>query len=187
MSRQHGKYPCYAFPLMLAGDLDFYNYFIEYGSELDQISGDDCFVMIVADEVREQLSIKNNLGTNWAILTGSDNGRQINRKLGERFDLVYTDFPAMVFFRNIHDSKYLLIRFKGLTTSEVVNLMREVFSVVVGAVRANKDILSELEKFKMRESLKFKGMVISEGIKELYQISIKAAIEGLFEIMKRPL
>src|SRR5512141_1620815 len=44
--REHGPYPAYAFFLVLASDTDATSYLLEYGTELDNLSGQNCLIIV---------------------------------------------------------------------------------------------------------------------------------------------
>jgi len=124
--RDYGRYSCYAIFLALPSDKEIIRYLIDFGNEIDIISGEDCLVIALGksefrrsgfDEKIQQPSIperfSNFLEEMWSAAIKEQVSKGYSVKVAQLFNIEITKFPCLLIFQDIRSSDHALITLKG--------------------------------------------------------------------------
>lgn len=166
------KFPCYGVFLLLSGDEKAISYVKQFGRDLHQISGKNCLVMILIGPKLETLKKEPPIVDDilieekiWEERIGKAITEQVVRgytkNVADIFDMGIMDFPSFLLFRDIRSpDSGIPITLKDMSTFEIHQLMREIFSVIELAVKDSKDPLDVLVKKRRNQALLNKGKVV---------------------------
>lgn len=157
VKRARGKFPCYALPLILPKDNAFHDYLVQDGLELHQLSGKNCYVMILTDESLIEREVDSATKSEWAAVVENYVRIGIAAKLVDRFELTYEDYPVLVFFEDILSREVFILSLKGLDRDDIAELMRKAFTAIRAAVGSQENPIEALEKFHKRERRRLAG------------------------------
>jgi hypothetical protein len=183
MLRADGKYPCYALPLILPRDEAFYTYLTEDGLELHQLSGDNCYVMILTDDSLAERGADDATALEWTAIVDNYLRTGIASRLITRFDLTFEEYPALAFFEDIRSSEYFLLPLKDLDRDGIGRLMRKTFGELNEAIRAQERPLEALVKTHRREIRHQKTDQLLGGLRYLGGITLVAAVQDIIKKM----
>lgn len=175
----YDRYPCVATILALPSDKEAYRYLVEFGKELDLISGEDCLVILFGSSNLMSAQIdEDTLGK----IVKEHINKGYSLRLAEQFNTEIDKFPCLIFFRDIRlSSEHILVTLKGLTPSEMNETVRELFSVIRKTASNGEDILLALESHRSRKRFQRMGQTIIGQVstlsKRAYEIVVKALIE----------
>lgn len=173
--RVYGRYPCSAIFLLLPSDKEARTYFVDYGKEIDLLSGDNCLVIALSDNDFKSVSFDNNV---WRTVAEehSDEGHSI--KVARLFDIDFTQFPCVVFFNDIRSSDYSIISFKGLAAQEISNKMRSIFSAIQEAVESKQSPVATIRKHKNLEFVKSSGKIAAAKTGSFAEKTFETAMQA---------
>jgi len=179
----HNEQPfkCYATFLALPSDSNAIRYFTDYENEISLLSGHDCLIITLSN-VKFDLLIPN-MKWSIAIQEHISEGHAIN--VARLFDIDFTEFPCLAFFRDIHSSDHIVVPLKDMKTDDISREMRVVFSVVHEAISKNKDPLKAIQNHYFQGQLrtkseKFTGKVQSIAGKT-FEMIMEAWIKSLIK------
>ena len=174
--RERDRYQCCAIFLLLPSDHDTINYLIHYGQELEILSGECCLIIcIVEDRVRQSGLSWND----WEVTKESFGDKVLNffnfrqkeivskhvesgysAKFAEMFGIRYTEFPCMLVFQDVRSAEHTLVSLKDLTTQEISQRMRVIFSVIQTALIDRQNPVTAIENRKNHEAFINTGKTI---------------------------
>jgi hypothetical protein len=182
--RDHGKFPCIAIILVLPSDNEALRYFSDFGKELDQISGKNCLVAALGSRrLKRQFSdFDDDL---WGELVEKHVSEGNSIQIAKYFNIGFDEFPCVVLFKDIRSSEHIIIALRDMTTREISNRMRSLFSAIDEAVKDNNDILDALEKQRSKENIKKSGKAAishlqsfgGKTLESIIEILLKAAVQ----------
>lgn len=173
--RDHGRYSCYAIFLLLPSDEEALRYLINFGKELDLISGENCAVIALGrTEVRRSGFDKRV----WRAIIEGQATEGYSIKVAQLFDITFDKFPCLVVFQDIRSPNHVVVTLKGMTTQEIVETMRSVFSIIQDAVINNDNPLNAIEKRRNSEALSRKGKTIVSELHTLIGKTFETAVEA---------
>jgi len=189
--RDYGRYSCYAIFLVLPSDKETIRYLTDFGNELDVISGEDCLVITLSksdfrrsgsgDELRKP-GVSENLSSLledvWRVAIKEQASRGYSVKVAQFFDIELTKFPCLIIFKDIRSPGHALITLKGLTTEEIAEQMRAIFSIIHKAIRDKGDILDTLVAHQNSEMLRKAGKTIFSKAGGLAEKTFETAMEA---------
>jgi hypothetical protein len=181
VQRTRGKFPCYALPLILPTDDEFHTYLVQDGLDLHQLSGKDCYVMILTDESLIEQDVVSATKTDWEAVVENYVRIGIAAKLADRFELTFEDYPVLVFFEDIQSREVFILPLKGLDRDEIVKLMRKAFTVIHTAVGSHENPIEALERFHKREMRRLAGEKLVGGLRVLGGTTLKALLDKAVE------
>jgi len=176
--RNHGRYSCYAMILTLPADEETMNYLTDFGKELDLISGSNC--LIIALSKTEFIHINSDEDV-WIQSVEEQISEGYSLAIARLFDIDLTEFPCLVIFRDIRSPEHIVVALEGMTTEEIAEKMRTVFSTIEAAARSETDPLEALEKQRKQDELHEAGQAIGSNIRSLAGKTLQTAIEALIK------
>jgi hypothetical protein len=189
--RDHGRYSCYAIFLALPSDKETLRYLIDFGNELDIISGEDCLVIALGksefkrsgiDEEIKKPSISerfsNFLEEAWNAAIKEQVSKGYSVKIAQLFNIELTNFPCLLIFQDIRSTDHALITLKGMTAEEIAERMRATFSIIHTAVSDKKPIIETLAYHQNSEALRKAGKTIFSKASGVAEKTFETAIEA---------
>jgi hypothetical protein len=182
--REEGRYACYALFLVLPSDKDTIHYLLQYGTELDLITGDDCLVISLGDT---QVKRSDGLGReSWGEMVKQHVGKGYSVKMAQFLGIDLDDFPCFVIFEDIRSSKHIAITLKGMGTKEIAEKMRSVFSTIHKALANKQSPIDRVEKVESKERLVKRGQTVANKIGHIAEKTFEKAIEIWVETVIKP-
>jgi hypothetical protein len=169
--REHGHFKCSAVFLAFSADTAIAEYLKDNAEELNLLSGNSCLVISVSDVGFVNYQKDPNL---WRISLQDHITKGYSDRIAKIFGVKTAEFPCLLVFRDIRTSDFVKINLKGLTSDQLVQSMRLVFSTIESAVSKRKDPLVELKRNQKIEALK---LIIGE-IGKLAEKTFETAIEA---------
>jgi hypothetical protein len=176
--RDHGKYFCFAFVLVLPGDAEAIRYLTELGSELDQISGEDCLVIALADLGVRRPGFDKEL---WTAAVEAQTSKGHSLTVAELFDIDLTEFPCLVLFEDVRQPRHIVVSLKGLNVESIGDELRSVFSVIRKAAKEKADPLTAVEESQRRQQLREKGEIIVGQVRSIGDKTFEKAMEAVIK------
>jgi hypothetical protein len=173
--REYGRYPCSAIFLFLPSDKEARTYFVDFGKEIDLLSGDNCLVIALSENDFKSVGFDNNI---WLKVAEAHSNEGHSIKVARLFDIDFTQFPCVVFFDDIRSSDYSIITFKGLTAQEISNKMRSIFSVIQDAVESKQAPLATIKSRKNLEFIKSSGKITAARAGNFVEKSFETAMQA---------
>ena len=161
----HGRYPCYAIPLLLRSNKEAVQYVKTFGREIDLISGENCLVIGLSKIKFEHFN--NDL---WGHIVDGEVHEECSIAISKLFGIGFTQFPCLIIFEDICSSNYIVIALKGMVVEEISEVMLELFSIIQRAVSEKKSPLAALEGQRKKEKFRRGGQTI---ISELHSLTGK--------------
>jgi hypothetical protein len=133
----------------------------KYAEELDQISNTNCLIIALSKrEFRRSGFDKQGRDSllSDSFLWGSGFKEQVSKgysvSVAKLFGIKFNEFPCIVLFDDIRSTKRVVIPLKGLTTEQISQKMRLIFSLIQQAITDNKSPLVTLEQHQGVEHLR---------------------------------
>ena len=177
--REHGRYSCYAVILVLPEDRAAYSYFRKCGKELDLLSDQNCLVFALSKSTFRRSSFDE---TKWQRAVNEQVLEGHSQRFANFYSIDVTQFPAVVFFRDIRSPDHVVVTLKNMTQADITQKMRIIFSLIAEAVDEQKDPLDVLEKNRTKEAFLQQGKVIVSTI--LIPIASITLEEGLKKLLE---
>lgn len=172
--REHGRYPCFAIFLLLPSDKEARTYFVDFGKEIDLLSGDNCLVIALSDTDFNSVGFNNT----WRTVAEAHSDEGYSIKVARLFDIDFTQFPCAVFFGDVRSSDHSIITFKGLTAQEISNKMRSIFNVIQDAVENKQAPLVAIKNHKNLEFIKSSGKNTATRAGNFVEKSFETAMQA---------
>jgi hypothetical protein len=166
-----GRYPCYAVLLGLPSDKHAINYLLRYGQELEIISGEYCLILALSQFGRKDLGLDDSFE---ALIGFSKSSVEVSKL----FKIPITDFPCLLFFNDIRSPEHIVITLKAMTTKEIAEKMRAIFSIIQAAVTTQKKPLTAIDRERTRETLLNQGKTIVGEIRKITGKALEAAVDA---------
>lgn len=173
--REHGKYSCYGFFLVLDGDKETVRYLKEYGNELEHISNDNCLIMSLTDDNFLYYDFGKSSWEN-AVETQIKKGYSV--QVGNLFEVGTNEFPCLVLFSDIRSANHVVVKLDKMTAEDISTKMRVIFSAIHKAVANKTDVLEAIEKLSKDEIQINKKKALLSEIRQLSKSSLATAIES---------
>jgi len=189
--RDYGhRYSCCAIFLVLPSDKETIRYLTDFGTELDVISGENCLVIalgkaefrrsgfdedIYKPSVSERIS--NFLDDMWSVAVKEHVSRGYSVKVAQLFNVELTKFPCLLIFQDIRSSNHVLITLKGMTTEEIAERMRTIFSLIQKAVGDKDNPLDALARHQNSEAFRKAGNTILSKVTGFTEKTFETAME----------
>jgi hypothetical protein len=179
--RDHGRYSCYAIILALPFDTEVRHYVRKYHRELNLISGKHCLVIGIGknDFIR--------FGTDtWGRIVDNQVSQGYSLQIAQLFEIDFTTFPCLVAFEDIRSPDHIIMTLKGMTTQEVAEKMRQLFSIIQKAASENQRPLAAIDNHRNKTELTSAGKAVISTIRNLtgktFEVAIEAWIKSLTKI-----
>jgi hypothetical protein len=192
----YGKYSCCAFLLVLPSDKDAINYFTEFGSELDQLSGENCLIIVLSGVHVKGPGIQGNyievfenedaLQNHLTDLSKFDLERAIEEqvakgysvKVAEYFEVGFEEFPCLIVFEDIRSTRHIVVSLKGLNTEQMAAKLRRIFSAIQKGVSKKQEPLVVLKGQLKKEAGVAVAYKIRSFAEKTYEIAVTALVVG---------
>jgi hypothetical protein len=175
---EHGKYSCYAIFLILPSDEEAIRYAVDFGKELDLISGKDCLVLVLSRTQVKRSGIDERL---WRVAVGEQAKKGFSCTVAELFVIGFDEFPCLVLFRDIHSLEHTLVRLKGMTAEEIKDQMRTLFTIVHKAASGGKDPLDAIEHHRKQERIRGTTQALISEVRSLPGKTLEVAIGAVIK------
>jgi hypothetical protein len=189
--RDYGRYSCYAIFLALPSDKETLRYLVDFGNELDIISGEACLVITLGktefkrsgfDEEIKKPSVSerfsNFLEEAWSAAIKEQVSKGYSMKIAQLFNIELTNFPCLLIFQDIRSSDHAQITLKGMIAEEIAERMRATFSIIHTAVSDKKPIIETLASHQNSETLRKAGKTIFSKASGVAEKTFETAIEA---------
>jgi len=173
--RNFGRYPCCAFFLVLPSNKDAILYLYEHGKELDLISRENCLVIALGKTIVRCSDLGEEI---WKPLIREHIIEGHSIEVARLFDIAFTEFPCLVVFQDIRSPSHIVMTLRDMTSQEIADKMRSVFSIIQRAVLEKREPLSALESHQLDERLRQKGQSIITKIRNLTGKTFETAMEA---------
>ena len=181
--RGDDKYSCYATMLLLPSDREAIRYLTDYWKELDLISGENCLVLILnKNKVKlPDVEGKHNdeMAWNLALKKQAKTGHSL--RMAKLFGVKLEEFPCLLLFRDIRSSEHYLISFKGMSTLEIANVARSLFSTIQEASFQGNDPLQVIEQHQNQKQIEAKKAAIVSLLRSRTGAALDFAMEALIK------
>lgn len=197
--RRYDKFPTYSIFMVLPMDTAVLDFLAASNTELDLISGRNCLVLALADEMIglygdttaffEELTEEKKEEYKafiWKSSIREQASKGISLEIAKLFGIKLKELPCMVLFKDIRVSEYVLISLKGLSVEEITQRMRTIFSLLEEAIIHNEDPLEMLVKYQKNEALKKAGTSFISGIKKISAATLEVAFKAFLETTITP-
>jgi hypothetical protein len=176
--REHGKYSCCAFILLLPADIQAIKYLTEFGTELDLISGENCLVLAISEVQLMRFGFDENL---WrmAINDQISNGQSI--KIANLFNIKLTEFPCMVIFQDIRSPDHLIVSLQGMDAEEISQKTRSIFAIIQLANNNKVNPLIELKRQEAKKEFQKAGISIMGKLQSFAGKTFETAMEAVIQ------
>lgn len=191
----NGRYSCYAIFLTLPSDKETIRYLVDFGNEIDVISGEDCLVIALSKseykrsgfyEKIQQPSIleqsSNFLQEMWSAVTKEQVSKGYSVNIAQLFNIEITKLPCLLIFQDIRSSNHAFITLKGMAAEEISEQMRATFSIIHRAVNDKGNIFESLATHYNSEASHKAGKVIfskaSGSTEKTFETAMEAWISG---------
>lgn len=171
--RDHGRYSCYAILLVLPLDTEARRYARDFDAELNLISGENCLVIGIGRNDFKRFGFDT-----WGRLVDMQVSQGHSLKVAQLFEIDFTQFPCLVVFEDIRSPDHVVITLKGMTTEEIAESMRVIFSIIQKAVSDKKSPLAAIESHRNKESFRRAGQDIVSKIRRFAGRTFEVAIES---------
>lgn len=178
--RRRGAYPTYAFFLVLPSDQEMVKYLIQFGKELDIVSGENCLVIALGNTEFRRSGFDKNLREVeevWQWVLNDHVSLGYSSKVAKLFDIGFDKFPCLIIFKDIRSSEHHLVTLKEMTSVEIGTRVRFVFSIIHKAVANKNDPLTALQAKRNSEDLQKKGQSIVSGLRSFAGKTFETAVE----------
>jgi hypothetical protein len=125
--RNHGHYCCFAFFLCLPSDIEAIRYLADFGQELDVMSQENCLIIALSEAEYKHSNFDEGV---WSRAVSEQISKGFSVTVAQLFQLPLTEFPCMVLFEDIRSPKRIIITLAGLTTEQISNETRAIFSLI---------------------------------------------------------
>jgi hypothetical protein len=169
----HGRYPCYAIPLLLRSNKEAVQYVKTFGREIDLISGENCLVIGLSKIKFEHFNIDL-----WGHIVDRKVHEECSIAISKLFGISFTQFPCLIIFEDIRSSNYIVITLKGMTVEEISEVMLELFSIIQKAVSEKKNLLAAIEGQRKKERFRRGGQTIVSELCSLAEKTFEIIIEA---------
>ncbi len=189
--RDHGHYSCYAIFLVLPSDKETLRYLVDFGNELDIISGEDCLVIALGksefkrsgmDEEIKKPSASERFSTlledAWSTVIKEQVSKGYSVKIAQLFNIGLTEFPCLLIFQDIRSSDHAIITLKGMTAEEIAERLRATFSIIHTAVSDKKAVIDTLASHQNSETLRKAGKTIFSKATGIAEKTFETAMEA---------
>lgn len=198
--RNHGRYQCYGLFLVLPTDTETIRYMKEFESELDQVTGTNCLIIVLTKTGFRRSGIDADIlslpGAGQQVsspllkpVTEKEDERPISPieeqvsegyclTIAKQFEIKFDEFPCLLLFQDIRSSEHIVTTLKGLRAEEIALKMRSIFDIVQRAILQSKDPLDAIQKHKNNEALLAGGKAIVGGLRSLAGQTLAIALEA---------
>jgi hypothetical protein len=159
-----GPYKLYAFILVLASDKDAISYITDYGQELHQLSSWHTLIIVLGNIEFESgifdSTSYNDLAENWTEIIDDYISKGHSVDIAQLFNIDYTMFPCMVFFRDIRSEDHVAVTFRDMKPYDISQRMRLIFSNIQEAIKEGEDPIDAIKRLQTHELFMSKGKSI---------------------------
>lgn len=141
--RQHHQFKCFAFFLILPGDTAAFDYLLNYGRELDLLSGSECLILI---QTRSEIGIDTFSYLKLLPLLVESMSEGYSIRTARYFGIGFDVFPCIVLFENIRSHDYVVKSLKGMDVQEIMLQMRILFTTLQHAIELREKPIDYLLK-----------------------------------------
>jgi hypothetical protein len=161
--------------LILPSDEEAIRYAVDFGEELDSISGADCLVLVLTDNRVKVSGFDESL---WRLAVSKQAKKGHSLTVAELFGTGYDEFPCLLVFRDIRSPEHALVKLRGMTAEEIADQMRTLFTVVHKAVSSEEDPLKAIERHQKQERIREKTQAVFSQMRSLPGKTLEAAMEA---------
>jgi hypothetical protein len=198
--RDYGRYPCYAFFLLLPADKEAYNYLTENTEEINLLSGNSCLVLIICgqaffittggDETFRVDMYTLPEGENYSnyikkltnyVGSSLQRSMEYSPEIARYFEIPFDLLPCMVIFKDIRTPEHVVVDLRNMNENEISMALREVFSIIDRAVSKGKYPLRELRRNRKLFVLQQEGKSIISEVRVIAEKTIEKAMEAWFK------
>jgi hypothetical protein len=153
-------------------------YAVDFGIDLDQISGEDCLVLLLTDTHFKRSSLDEDL---WELAVSEQVEKGHSLKFAELFNIGYDELPCLVIFRDIRSDGHARLKLKGMTAEEIDEQMCTLFTIVHKAVSSGQEPLEAIERYQKQERIREKGQAVFSQVRSLPGKTLEAAMKAWLE------
>lgn len=182
--RTNGKFPVYAIFLLLASDKAASSYLRESGNEIHTLSGKYCAVIAFSEQhTATNIPLEPEIESRFSNLRWMYDAKEHVDKgysvpIANMFGVEYTQFPAVILFNDIRSPEHTIVSLKGLSTYEISEKMRSIFSAIKYAVDTEQDPLDTIESLKQLEVIESKKQALQNKAGEVLNKTFEAAMSA---------
>ena len=99
-------------------------------------------------------------------------------KLGQLFDIPFTEFPCLVVFHDIRSPEHVVVTLKDMEADGIAAKMRLVFTIIQKAVSDKKNPLAALASYQNQESLHKTGQSVIGEIRSFSEKTLETLMEA---------
>jgi len=187
--KTHDTYVCYAVILTLPNDKEVIDYVQDYAIELDIISGDDCLVMMFRKEGSSSIPGYHKGKFNvrdWKNIVKKHVHGGYSAILARIFGIEFKDFPCLLLFKEINTTEYTIVSLKGMTSDEIKDVMRSIFTIIASASANSINPIIALNRKKRTKAIGQGGKNIISAVKGVASKTLEAAMEAWINTMLKP-
>lgn len=171
----NAKYGCYIIFLLLPSDQEARRYLASFGKELDLLSGEHCLVIALGEDEFRRSGFDE---TMWREALDKHISEGHSVTVAKLFGVKFDSFPCIVVFRDIRSPQHVLVSLKDLTSEEIAQKLRALFSVIGDAIVSGEDPVDYIERSQQKEDFLKKGKSIISGLRTFAGNSFQTAIEA---------
>jgi len=98
-------------------------------------------------------------------------------RFADAFGISYDEFPALMFFTDIHSAAYVVISIKGIHPDKLLNELQNIFATINKAAKEGDDVLEIAHKYKQARLFRKLQSAALTGL----EVSGKATIEAVLK------
>jgi hypothetical protein len=182
-----GQFKCCAFVLALPSDTEAIRYLTEFGSELELLSGDNCLVLFLTNDLIQsrEIHVATLDPSLWSEAVDTHIIQGHSLKIAEYFEVSPEQFPCLILFEDIRSTKHTLIPLKGINAQEIADKMRRIFSAIQKAVSEKHSPLDAAKAQQKQDQLRETGKSLAQQVRSLagktFEKAVETVVEGLIK------
>lgn len=174
IEQNHSKFSCYAIILSLPSDTEIATYLNTFGEELNLISGENCLILALSqNKFRRYKTDKKFISL--AINDQISNGHSLH--IARILKIKFSEFPCLIIFNDIQSSEYALISLRGLTTENIAQKLKEVFSIIQESIARKEKPVKALNRQNRIENFRSNSKIIVGNLFNLGGKTLEKAME----------
>ncbi len=176
--REHGYFKCSAVFLAFSADTAISEYLKQNADELNLLAGKYCLVISISDLGFIKYETDPHL---WSLSLQDHINKGYSNQIAKIFHIKTIEFPCLLIFRDIRSSEFVKINLKDLTSNQIVQSMRLVFSIIENAITKGKDPLIELKHNQKTETIKVIAGKAGKFAGKTLESAMEAAIKMIIQ------
>jgi len=176
--RKHGYHSCFAIFLLLPSDKEAITYLSEFGKELDLISGENCLVIAFGKTEFKGPKFDEKA---WITTLDEHVTEGISIKIAKLFDVEFTQFPCLIIFKDIRSPEHIIVTLKGVTSKDIAEKLREVFSIINIAISKNENPVHALSSKRKKEKFQKTGLSILSEVQSFAGKTLDTMMEAFIK------